>query len=521
MGVNPILLEVFKNAFSSIAEEMGVTLQRSAFSPNIKERRDFSCAIFDKEGNLIAQAAHIPVHLGSMPESVKRVIQEFSFDEGDMVVLNDPFAGGTHLPDITLVAPVFYRDKPIFFVANRAHHADVGGMQSGSMPLSTTIFQEGFIIPPLKIMKRGNLNEEFLKVFLRNVRTPDERIGDFKAQITANLTGVKRLNELIEKEGIEKVSFYSKELMNYAERRIRERINRLPKGSYEFEDYMEDDGFGNEDIRLHLKLSVEEDKLIFDFSKTDTQTLGGINAVRSITLSAVYYCVIALFGSEDIPVNGGCFRPIEVITRKGSLLDAEFPAGVAAGNVETSQRVVDVILGAFSKIIPEEVPAASQGTMNNVAIGGINTRDNTPFAYYETLGGGMGASAKGDGESAIHSHMTNTLNTPIEALEHHYPIRITRYSVRKNSGGYGLYKGGDGLIREYEFLCDGEVSVLSERRRLAPYGLFGGEPGEPGRNILITPEGKKEMPSKFTILVKKGYRLRIETPGGGGYMREE
>ncbi len=521
MSVNPILLEVFKNAFSSIAEEMGVTLQRSAFSPNIKERRDFSCALFDKEGNLVAQAAHIPVHLGSMPESVKQAIKEFEFEEGDMVVLNDPFAGGTHLPDITLIAPVFYRGELVFFVANRAHHADVGGMQPGSMPLSTSIFQEGFIIPPTKIMKRGELNEEFLKIFLRNVRTPDERVGDFKAQITANLTGIKRLRELINKEGFEKVNFYAKELMNYAERLIREKIKKLPEGSYEFEDYMEDDGFGNEDIKIHLKLTVERDKLIFDFSETAPQTRGGINAVRAITLSAVYYSVIALFGGEDIPVNAGCFRPIEVITKKGTLVDAEFPAGVAAGNVETSQRIVDVILGAFAKILPEETPAASQGTMNNVAIGGTDPRTGSPFAYYETLGGGTGASAKGDGESAIHSHMTNTLNTPIEALEHHYPLRITQYRIRRNSGGRGLHRGGDGLIREYEFLCDAEVSILSERRRLSPYGLFGGEPGEPGRNLLVTSEGEKEMPSKFTAFVRKGDKLRIETPGGGGYMREE
>lgn len=521
MDPSPILLEVFKNAFSSIAEEMGATLQRTAFSPNIKERRDFSCAIFDKKGELVAQAAHIPVHLGSMPESVKQAIKEFEFEEGDMVVLNDPFAGGTHLPDITLVAPVFYKGELVFFVANRAHHADVGGMQAGSMPLSTSIFQEGFIIPPTKIMKRGKLNEEFLRVFLRNVRTPDERIGDFKAQITANLTGIKRLKELIDKEGFERVNFYANELMDYAERLIRERIKKLPEGSYEFEDYMEDDGFGNEDLKIHLRLTVKGDELIFDFSQSAPQTKGGINAVRAVTLSAVYYSVIALLGGEDIPVNGGCYRPIEVITRKGTLVDAEFPAGVAAGNVETSQRIVDVILGAFAKILPEKTPAASQGTMNNVAIGGTDPRTNSSFVYYETLGGGMGASALGDGESAIHSHMTNTLNTPIEALEHYYPLRITQYRIRRNSGGRGLHSGGDGLIREYEFLCDGEISVLSERRRLAPYGLFGGEPGKPGRNILITEDGEREMPSKFSTFVKRGYRLRIETPGGGGYMREE
>lgn len=516
----PILLEVFKNAFSSIAEEMGVVLQRTAFSPNIKERRDFSCAIFDKKENLVAQAAHIPVHLGSMSESVKVAIKEFNFEEGDMVVLNDPYMGGTHLPDITLVAPFFYGGELLFFIANRAHHSDVGGSASGSMPLSSSIFQEGFIIPPIKLLKRGELNEEFMKLFLRNVRTPKEREGDFKAQIMANLVGLRRLKELIEKEGVHKVVYFSEKLIEYSEKFIRERIKKLPQGEYEFTDYMEDDGYGNEDIKIHLKLKVSKDKLVFDFTNSDEQTKGGINAVRAITLSAVYYCVISILG-KDIPINEGCFKPIEVITRKGTIVDASFPCGVAAGNVETSQRIVDVVLGAFAKVLPKEIPAASQGTMNNVAVGGINPNTGESFTYYETIGGGMGASAKGDGESAIHSHMTNTLNTPIEALEHHYPMLITEYSVRKNSGGKGMFKGGDGIVREYEFLTDVEVTVLSERRRLSPYGLFGGNPGQPGRNIVITSEGVKEMPSKFAISLKKGDRLRIETPGGGGYLERE
>lgn len=519
-SVNPILLEVFKNAFSSIAEEMGIVLQRTSFSPNIKERRDFSCAIFDSHGNLIAQASHIPVHLGSMPESVRTAIKEFEFEEGDAVVLNDPYMGGTHLPDITVITPFFYKGKLLFFLANRAHHADVGGISAGSMPVSTSIFQEGIIIPPIKLLRRGRINEDFMKIFLRNVRTPEEREGDFKAQVMANEVGVKRLRELVEKEGIEKVLFYSRELMKYSESIIRKRISKLPKGEYEFSDYMEDDGVSSKDIEIKLKLKIEEDKITFDFSESSPQTLGGINAVRAVTISAVYYCVISLFGS-DIPINEGLFKPIEVITKKGTVVDAEFPAGVSAGNVETSQRIVDVVLGAFSKVIPEQVPSASQGTMNNITVGGIDPRNGKNFAYYETIGGGMGANSKGDGESAIHSHMTNTLNTPIEALEHHYPIMITEYSIRKNSGGNGLHRGGDGIVREYLFLTDVEVSVISERRRLSPYGLFGGEPGEPGRNIVIEEGKEKEFPSKFTTRLKKGSRLRIETPGGGGYMKSE
>jgi len=517
---DPVLLEVFKNAFASVAEEMGAVLQRTAFSPNIKERRDFSCAVFDAEGRLVAQASHIPVHLGSMPASVKSALRRFEFEEGDAVVLNDPYEGGTHLPDVTLVSPVFYEGKLLFFVANRAHHADVGGSTPGSMPLSRTIFEEGFVVPPLKLLKRGKLNEEFMELFLRNVRTPKEREGDFKAQIMANLTGVKRLKELLSKEGKEKVLTFSKELMDYAERMMRERIKKLPEGEYYFEDYLEDDGVGKNPVKIALRLTVRKDGLTFDFSDSDSQTEGGMNAVPSVVRSAVYYALLALFG-EDLPPNEGCFKPVKVITKKGTVLDPYFPAGVSGGNVETSQRIVDVILGAFSKVVPEKVPAASQGTMNNVAIGGRDPRSGESFAYYETVGGGMGASAYGDGESAVHSHMTNTLNTPVEALEHHYPVRVVRYSVRRNSGGRGKNKGGDGIVREYLFLTDAQVSVLSERRKLSPYGLFGGEPGKRGRNLLIKRDGsEEELPSKFVRTFKKGERLRIETPGGGGYGEE-
>ncbi|NPA32561.1 MAG: hydantoinase B/oxoprolinase family protein [Aquificae bacterium] len=517
MGKTQLLMEVFKNAFSSVAEEMGKVLQRTAFSPNIKERRDFSCALFDKEGNLIAQASHIPVHLGSMPESVKSALGAFDdLKEGDMIVLNDPFFGGTHLPDITLVAPVFYEGELLFFVANRAHHADVGGASAGSMPLSTSIFQEGVIIPPIKLLKEGKLNEDFMKLFLRNVRTPEEREGDFRAQIMANITGIKRIKELIKREGLERVLYFSRALLDYSEKLTRERIKRIPDGVYEFEDYMEDDGQGNENVAIRLRLEVSNDTLTFDFTASDDQTPGAINAVRAITLSAVYYCTLAVLG-KDIPPNEGCYRPIRVITRRGSVVDALFPSAVVAGNVETSQRIVDVVLGALSKALPEKIPSASQGTMNNVSVGGKDPKTGEPFAYYETIGGGMGAGYQYDGESAVHSHMTNTLNTPVEALEHHYPVLVTRYEVRKGSGGSGRWKGGDGIVREYEFLTDVEITVLSERRKLSPWGLFRGKPGKPGKNIVITKEGRKEMPSKFTAKLKKGDRLRIETPGGGGY----
>ncbi len=518
MNVNPILLEVFKNKFSSVSEEMGVSLNRTAFSPNIKERRDFSCAIFDENGDIVAQAAHIPVHLGSMPMSVKEAIRDFELKDGDMVVLNDPFKGGTHLPDITIVAGVFVDgvDKPVFYVANRAHHADVGGMSSGSMPLSNSIFQEGVIIPPLKLVEDGQLNESVMRLLLNNVRTPYEREGDFKAQIMANITGIKRMKELIYKYSLDTVRFYAKELMDYSERVMRKTIETIDDGVYSFTDYMEDDGISRQNIKIHLDLTINGDEAVLDFSKSDDQVEGSINAVYAITLSAVLYVFRSLV-EQDIPTNMGCLRPIKVITRKGSIVDAQFPAAVAGGNVETSQRIVDVILGALSKAIPGKIPAASQGTMNNVAIGGIDPRTGEPFAYYETLGGGMGASPYGHGESAIHSHMTNTLNTPIEALEYSYPFMVKGYSIRYGSGGVGKYCGGDGLIREIELLCDSEVTVLSERRRLSPYGLEGGEGGRPGRNIIVSGESHKFMPSKFTTRLKKGDILRIETPGGGGY----
>ena len=515
--VNPILLEVFKNRFSSISEEMGVTLNRTAFSPNIKERRDFSCAVFDANGDMIAQAAHIPVHLGSMPLSVKSAIEAVQWQEGDMVMLNDPFKGGTHLPDITIVAPVFAGgQKPSFFVANRAHHADVGGMSSGSMPLARSIFQEGLIIPPLKIVEQGKIDRKIMGFLLNNVRTSTEREGDFAAQIMANITGVRRTSQLIDKYGLEMVEFYANALMDYAERITRDTISRIPDGTYEFEDYMDDDGFGHDRIAIHVRIDVNGDRARLDFTQSHDQVEGSINAVYAITLSAVLYVFRALV-RRDIPTNAGCLRPIEVVTRRGSIVDAQFPCSVAGGNVETSQRIVDVVLGALSKALPEAIPAAHQGTMNNITIGGIDPRNGQPFAYYETIGGGMGATAHSDGESAVHCHMTNTLNTPVEALEYSYPFLVTEYSIRRGTGGKGRHKGGDGIVREIRLMADSEVTVLSERRRIPPYGLFGGRPGAVGRNIVIRGDTAEDMGGKFSVSLKAGDRVRIETPGGGGY----
>ena len=517
MRIDPILLEIFKNKFSSIAEEMGVTLNRTAFSPNIKERRDFSCAVFDREGNLVAHAAHIPVHLGSMPASVHSAIASVDFGEGDMVVLNDPFRGGTHLPDITLVAPVFIGEgEPAFYVANRAHHADVGGMSHGSMPLSTSIFQEGIIIPPLKLVSAGRVDRRLMSFLLSNVRTPVEREGDFAAQIMANTTGIRRMEELVASYGREQVGRYAAGLIDYAERITRKTIGAIADGTYEFADVMDDDGCGNENIGIRVSIVVKGEEATLDFSGSGAQVAGSVNAVYAIALSAIFYVFRCLI-DEDIPTNAGCMRPLRIIAPEGTIVNARFPAAVAGGNVETSQRIVDVLLGALSGALPAVVPAASQGTMNNIAIGGVDPRTGRAFTYYETIGGGMGATAGGDGESAVHSHMTNTLNTPIEALEYAYPFLVKEYSIRRGTGGKGRHRGGDGLVREIQLLAEVEATVLSERRRIGPYGLAGGEAGTPGRNTVRKAGVLHERPGKFNELLKKGESLRIETPGGGGF----
>jgi len=506
-----LLLEVFKNRLVSVAEEMGIVLQRTAFSPNIKERKDLSCAVFSSKGELLAQAEHIPVHLGSMSLAVREALKKVSMEEGDMVILNDPYSGGTHLPDITLVSPVYFRGEPLFFVASRAHHSDIGGSAPGSMALSSSLFQEGLVIPPIRIVERGSIRKDVVEFILRNVRTPEERQGDLTAQIMANRVGVRRLKELLEIYGREEMLEYCR-----AERLMRKVIGSMRDGVYRFEDFLEDDGFSRRDIAIRVSIRIAGDEAEIDFSESDPQVEGSLNAVRSVTVSSVYYVFRCLL-PEDAPTNEGCFKPIKIKTKRGTVVDAEFPAAVAGGNVETSQRIVDVVLGALSKVLPDFIPAASQGTMNNITIGGINPFTGERFTYYETIGGGTGAWAGGDGENAVHSHMTNTMNTPVEALEHAYPVLIREYSVRRGSGGAGRRRGGDGAVREMEFLTDVEVSVLSERRRIPPYGLFGGKPGAVGRNWVIRGGRAEEKPGKFSIRLSRGDVLRIETPGGGGY----
>lgn len=519
MSFDPIRLEVFKHLFASVAEEMGVVLCRTGYSPNIKERRDFSCALFDDQGRMIAQAAHIPVHLGSMPLSVQEGIRRFAFSPGDMVILNDPYRGGTHLPDITLIAPVFVaegRQEKLFgFVANRAHHSDVGGMAAGSMPLAREIWQEGVIIPPLKLVECGKMVPGLMELLLANVRTPQEREGDLRAQMAANHRGVERMKALVGRYGPEDVAHYMQGLLSYAERMTRHLIAELPDGVYAFQDQMDDDGVDPEPAVIAVTITIAGDEARVDFSGSAPQRRGSINAVYAITLSAVYYVFRSLLGS-GIPSNSGCLAPIRVIAPEGTLVNALPPAAVAGGNVETSQRIVDVLLGALAQALPERIPAASQGTMNNLSLGGWDPKRERYYAYYETIGGGMGARPGKDGADAIHTHMTNTLNTPIEALEFSYPFRVRRYEIRRGSGGEGRYRGGDGICRELELEHAASVTILSDRRKSGPYGLQGGGPGKPGRNLLIRAGNEQELPGKVMLEAQAGDVISIHTPGGGG-----
>ncbi|MGQ9472294.1 MAG: hydantoinase B/oxoprolinase family protein [Candidatus Aminicenantales bacterium] len=522
LKVDPVELEIFKSIFVSIAEEMGVSLCRSSFSPNIKERKDFSCAIFDSQGETVAQGDHLPVHLGAMPLSVKSAIASVKLEPGDMVVLNDPYRGGTHLPDITLVAPVYApgRKKPVFYVANRAHHSDVGGIAPGSMPLAREIYQEGVIIPPVKLIRRGQIDRDILNFILANVRTPVEREGDLTAQIAANRVGEKRLKEVVAKYGVIHVLSYMRHLQDYTERIIRKTLRDIPDGNYRFHDFLDDDGVASRPVRIEVEVRIKGDEAEVDFSGSDPQVEGSVNANYAITLSATLY-VFRCLVRGDVPYNAGLMRPIKMIIPAGKVVNARPPAAVAGGNVETSQRITDVLLGALAQAVPERIPAASSGTMNNVTFGGVDPRTGKAFAYYETIGGGMGASPERDGLSGVHTHMTNTRNTPVEALEYYLPIRIRRYCLRPESGGEGKFRGGDGIVREYEFLTPARVNILSERRCFPPYGLQGGKPGLPGENILISGGRKQKLGPKVSVEVKTGDILIIATPGGGGFGKPE
>jgi N-methylhydantoinase B len=515
MPVDPISLAVFRSLFASVAEEMGVTLQRASFSPNIKERLDFSCAVFDDRARMVAQAAHIPVHLGSMPASVASAIAAFgTFRPGDVVLLNDPYHGGTHLPDVTMVSPVFLHDEVGFFVASRAHHADVGGMSPGSLPLSTELYQEGIILPPVKLVDAGLRNDALLAVITANSRAPDERLGDLEAQLAAQRVGEARLLALVEAHGRARVQAHAEALMEYARRLVEAAIDEIPDGTYCFEDALEGDGQREYRIPIRCTITVSGSQMKADFAGSAPQVLGSLNAVEAVVRSATWYCV-RLLAPEDVPANHGCFQPVTVVVPPHSVLSPDFPAAVSSGNVETSQRIVDVVLGALAQALPDRIPAASQGTMNNVTLGGI--AEGRPFVFYETIGGGHGAGPQGDGVSGRHSHMTNTRNTPVEALEHDLPVRVVEYALRAGSGGAGRHRGGDGIRRTYAFLAPATVTINSERRRDGPYGAQGGAPGQVGINRVIRDGVETVVGGKVSTQVGAGDRLIVETPGGGGW----
>jgi N-methylhydantoinase B/oxoprolinase/acetone carboxylase alpha subunit len=504
MPVDAIQLELFRHLLVSIAEEMGAVLRKSSYSANIKERRDYSCALYDARGETIAMGDHMPVHLGAMPLSVRAAMDAFDLEAGDVALVNDPFQGGTHLPDITAVAPVFTGGrKPSFFVASRAHHSDVGGMSPGSMPLAREIYQEGLRIPPILIRRRGQLDRPLLRMILANVRTPVEREGDLAAQIASIQRGEQRLKELVAKFGIAPLQAGIAGLQDYSERMMRATLRALPSGVYRYEDALDNDGISSAPVPIRVRIAIGKGEAVVDFTGSSPQVAGPMNANYAVTLAATVYVFRCLI-REDVPFTGGILRPIRLIAPEGTVVNAQAPAPMAAGNVETSQRITDVLLGALAKAAPERIPAPSCGTMNNVSFGG-RLSSGKGWAYYETIAGGAGASAAGPGLSAHHTHMTNSWNTPVEAFEHQYPVRIEAYRVRRGSGGAGKHRGGDGIVRTFRFLADAEVTLIADRRTIPPGNA------SPGRDLF----NGKPIPSKARIQARAYDLLEIQTPGGG------
>jgi len=522
VSLSPVELEVFRHLFAALAEEMGAALKRAAFSPNIKERRDYSCALFDPHGFAVSMGDHMPVHLGAMPMSVRAALDALGvLAPGDVACLNDPFHGGTHLPDVTLISAVHTPDGNLLgYVASRAHHSDVGGSTPGSMPLAHEIFEEGLRIPPVRLYRDGKRNEDLWQTVLANVRTPTERAGDLDAQLAALNTGGTRLLEIAARRGADDTLLAMSELIAYADRLVAAGLERIPDGLYRAVDRLEDDGFGTGPIPIEVSLTKQGATLVIDFEGSSPQVPGGVNAVAAITSSAVRYavrCVVEALLGESLPAGGGSMSAVDIRMPAASVVDARPPAAVAAGNVETSQRITDVLFLAFAEALPDLMPALSQGTMNNTTVGGTDPRTGQPFAYYETVGGGMGAGPSGDGLSGVHVHMSNSLNTPIEALEHAYPFRITHYGIRRGSGGAGRHRGGDGLRRDLQVLGHARVALLSERRTAGPAGAAGGQAGAPGANVLLREGVEEPLPAKATFSVQPGDVVSIRSPGGGGW----
>ena len=507
--MNAIELSLFASRVTAVCDEMGAVLRRAAFSTNIKDRLDFSCAVFDPAGRLCAQAAHIPVHLGSMAYAMQDLVGCMHWAPGDMVIVNDPYLGGTHLPDITLIAPVYRDDRCIGFVANRAHHADIGAESPGSMPVSRSLHEEGLVIAPTHLLTDSEPVAATWQRILDSTANPVQMKGDLAAQVSANRTGVARLQALAADYGDRYLAGLD-QINAYGARIAARTLSDIPDGNYHFSDFMDDDGMGTEDIRIEVTLRVRQQQVEIDFSGTAEQVAGNINCPLSVAAAAVFYVFRCLMPAHT-PACHGSFSALHIHAPAGCLVNADRPAAVAAGNVETSSRIVDVVTGALARALPWRIPAASQGTMNNIAMGARHAGDS--WDYYETLGGGTGGGSRYAGLSAVQSHMTNTLNTPVEVLEMEYPLRIRRYAMRNGSGGPGRHPGGNGLMREYEFLAAATVTLLSERRRHAPWGLDGGGPGRPGENRL----NDRIMPGKVSLQVVAGDRLSVSTPGGGGW----
>jgi N-methylhydantoinase B len=521
LTVDPVTVEVIKGALIYAAEEMGIALRNSAYSPNIKERMDFSCTLFDHQKRLAAQAEHIPVHLGSMSWAVEEGLKQFKgeLEDGDMVLFNDPYISGTHLPDITLIAPIFHKEEIIGYAANKAHHSDVGGKAPGSMAGDATeLYQEGIIIPPIKFVKRGEVEAELSALLMSNVRTPDIRMGDLRAQTAASLLGERRMKGLAEKYGVEVLREAMTQVMDYSGKMMRREIEKMPKGRYEAEDYLESTGVSDESVKIKVAITVREGSLNIDYSGTSGQVEGPVNAVFGVTLSGVYY-VLRCVTDPTIPMNEGCYRPLQVYAPKGTLVNPIRPAPVAGGNVETSQRNVDVLLKAFAQIVPEKVCAACQGTMNNVTVGGTDPETGRSWTFYETIAGGFGGRNGLDGVDAVHTHMTNTMNTPIEAIEAVYPIRFLKYELRMDGGGAGRWRGGVGVERSWKLLSpSATLSIIAERTKLAPWGVYEGKPGMKGEFLIRKLDGTEiRLESKCTVKMEKGDIFVARTPGGGGY----
>ena len=515
--MRPAELEVLQNAVAFVPEEMGIALRRTAYSPNIKERMDASCALFDADGRMIAQAEHIPIHLGSMPVTIEVLREEMggSLVEGDQVIVNDPYRGGSHLPDITLVKPIFHRGTLRGYAVSKAHHADVGGSAPGSMPADSVVLEdEGIVIPPTKFLRRGVEDVRLRRSVLRATRNPRERLGDLRAQVAANNLGTSRFVALLEKYGVATMDAFASEILAYSERRVRAAIASMPRGSWTAEDFLEHPRT-EEPIPIAAEVTIGGSGIRVDYDGTASQIDGNLNAPLSVTLSATYY-VFRCLTDPEAPPNSGCYAPISVTAPKGSLVNARPPAAVAAGNVETSQRIVDVLLLAMAPALPDRVPAQSQGTMNNLLIGG--RWRGRAFSYYETIAGGEGGLPYRDGMDGVHTHMTNTRNTPVEALELAYPLRVEEYRLVPGSGGRGRFRGGDGIRKSIRFQAPGgTVSIVSDRRKRRPAGLRGGEPGHSGTNALLSAGRRQSLGGKITRRVRRGDVVVIVTPGGGGW----